>query len=70
MSLFIKKAKYKNGKIYCSIVDGYRIGNKVKQTVIKKYGYFSDLEKSHKNADEFLNNELNKLKKNLKPKLL
>ena len=69
MSLFIKKAKYKNGKIYCSIVDGYRIGNKVKQTVIKKYGYFSDLEKSHKNADEFLNNELNKLKKEFETKV-
>lgn len=69
MSLFIKKAKYKNGKIYCSIVDGYRIGNKVKQTVIKKYGYFSDLKKSHKNADEFLNNELNKLKKEFETKV-
>ena len=36
MSLFIKKAKYKNGKTYCSIVDGYRINNKVKQNVITK----------------------------------
>ena len=44
MSLFIKKYKYKNGKIYCSIVDGYRINGKVKQSVVQKYGYISDLE--------------------------
>ena len=30
MSLFIKKYKYKNGRIYCSIVDGYRINGKTK----------------------------------------
>ena len=63
MSLFIKKAKYKNGKTYCSIVDGYRINNKVKQNVIKSYGYLSDLEKEHGDADSFLNSELEKLKK-------
>ena len=37
MSLFIKKYKYPNGKIYCSIVDGYRVEGKVKQSVIQKY---------------------------------
>lgn len=63
MSLFIKKAKYKNGKTYCSIVDGYRINNKVKQNVIKSYGYLSDLEKERGDADSFLNSELEKLKK-------
>lgn len=63
MSLFIKKAKYKDGKTYCSIVDGYRINNKVKQNVIKSYGYLSDLEKEHGDADSFLNSELEKLKK-------
>ena len=63
MSLFIKKAKYKNGKTYCSIVDGYRINNKVKQNVIKSYGYLSDLEKEYGDADSFLNSELEKLKK-------
>ena len=63
MSLFIKKAKYKNGKTYCSIVDGYRINNKVKQNVIKSYGYLSDLEKEYGDASSFLNSELEKLKK-------
>ena len=63
MSLFIKKAKYKNGKTYCSIVDGYRINNKVKQNVIKSYGYLSDLEKEYGDASSFLNSELERLKK-------
>ena len=47
MALFIKKYKYPNGKIYCSIVDGYRIDNKVKHKVIQKYGYFDDLSKKY-----------------------
>lgn len=46
MSIFLKVAKYKNGKTYLSIVDGYRDENKkVKQTVIKKLGYIEDLKK-------------------------
>ena len=63
MSLFIKKAKYKNGKVYCSIVDGYRINGKVKQTVVRNYGYYSDLKSKHNNVNSFLNNELDILKK-------
>ena len=39
MSLFLKTAKYKNGKTYLSIVDGYRVDGKVKQKVYKKIGY-------------------------------
>ena len=63
MSLFIKKYKYPSGKIYCSIVDGYRINGKVKHTVIQKYGYFDDLKSKYGNADKFLNDELVRLKK-------
>ena len=33
MSLFLKTAKFKNGKTYLSIVDGYRSNGKVKQKV-------------------------------------
>lgn len=62
MSLFIKKYKYSNGKIYCSIVDGFRIDGKVKQNVIQKYGYFDDIESKFGNADEYLNKELIRLK--------
>ena len=63
MSLFIKKYKYPNGKIYCSIVDGYRVDGKVKHSVIQKYGYLSDLKLVHDDVDKFLNNELDRLKK-------
>ena len=45
MSLFLKTAKYKNGKTYLSIVDGYRVDGKIKQKVYKKIGYLEDLEK-------------------------
>ena len=63
MSLFIKKAKFKSGKVYISIVDGFRLNGKVKQKVIQKYGYLEDLKKIHDDIDNFLNNELNRLKK-------
>ena len=62
MSLFIKKYKYPSGKVYCSIVDGFRINGKVKQNVIQKYGYLNDIEDKFGNADEYLNNELIRLK--------
>ena len=55
MSLFIKKYKYPNGKIYCSIVDGFRIDGKVKQKVIQKYGYLDDLEKKYNDVNKYLN---------------
>lgn len=70
MSLFIKKYKYPNGKTYCSIVDGYRINNKVKHNVIQKYGYFDELEKKYGNADTYLNNELVRLKKENESKFI
>lgn len=63
MSLFIKKYKYKSGKIYCSIVDGYRVNGKVKHNVIQKYGYLNELEEKYGDADKFLNDELIRLKK-------
>lgn len=62
MSLFIKKYKYPNGKIYCSIVDGFRIDGKVKHNVIQKYGYFDDLQVRFGDADKYLNDELKRLK--------
>ena len=63
MSLFIKKTKFKSGKVYISIVDGFRLNGKVKQKVIQKYGYLEDLKKIHDDIDNFLNDELNRLKK-------
>lgn len=63
MSLFIKKYKYTSGKIYCSIVDGFRTNGKVKQKVIQKYGYYDELKEKYGDVDKYLNDELIKLKK-------
>ena len=62
MSLFLKQAKYKNGKIFLSIVDGYRVNNKVKQVVIKKLGYLSDLEKQFDDPIAYFKEEVTKMK--------
>ena len=69
MSLFIKKYKYSNGKIFCSIVDGYRTDSKVKQKVIQKYGYLSDLNEKYGDGLQFLNSELERLKEEFKTKV-
>lgn len=64
MSLFLKIAKYKNGKTYLSIVDGYRDKNKkVKQNVIKKLGYLEDLKKDYDDPITHFRNEVELLKK-------
>lgn len=69
MSLFIKKYKTYNGKTHCSIVDGYRSNGKVKQKVIKNYGFLEDLEKLYDNPINFLNNELDNFKKEFNSKI-
>ena len=68
MSLFIKKYLAKNGKTFCSIVDGYRINGKVKQKVIKKYGYLEDFCDNYNDGIKFLNDELERLKKEFQTK--
>ena len=68
MSLFIKKYLAKNGKTFCSIVDGYRINGKVKQKVIKKYGYLEDFCNNYDDGIKFLNDELERLKKEFQTK--
>lgn len=63
MSLFLKQSKFKNGKIYLSIVDGYRIDGKVKQKVYQKLGYLDDLKKQFENPVEYYKNYVENLKK-------
>ena len=63
MSLFLKTAKYKNGKTYLSIVDGYRVDGKVKQKVYKKIGYLEDLEKQFDDLISHFRQEVEILKK-------
>ena len=63
MSLFLKQAKFKNGKTYLSIVDGYRVDGKVKQKVYQKIGYLDDLEKQFENPIEYYKRYVEVLKK-------
>ncbi len=63
MSLFLKQSKFKNGKTYLSIVDGYRIDGKVKQKVYQKLGYLDDLKKQFENPIEYYRNYIENLKK-------
>ena len=63
MSLFLKQAKFKSGKIYLSIVDGYRVNGKVKQTVYQKLGYLEDLKKQFDDPIAHYKNYIEELKK-------
>ena len=63
MSLFLKQSKFKNGKTYLSIVDGYRINGKVTQQVYQKLGYLDDLKKQFENPVEYYKNYIDDLKK-------
>ena len=63
MSLFLKTTKYKNGKIYLSIVDGYRVNGKVKQKVYQKLGYLDDLKKQFDDPIAHYKNYVEELKK-------
>lgn len=64
MSIFLKQSKYKNGKIFLSIVDGYRDENKkVKQVVIQKLGYLHDLQKLYDNPIDHFKQVIENMKK-------
>lgn len=63
MFLFLKQSKFKNGKTYLSIVNGYRSDEKVKQKVYQKIGYLDDLKKQFENPVEYYKNYVENLKK-------
>ena len=69
MSLFLKQTKCKNGRIYLSIIDGYRSNGKVKQKVYQKLGYLDDLEKTFNNPVSHYKQEVEKLKSDFKTKI-
>lgn len=69
MSLFLKTAKYKNGKTYLSIVDGYRVNGKIKQKVYKKLGYLDDLKKQYSDPITHFKQEVEILKKQFESKI-
>ena len=70
MSLFLKTAKFKNGKTYLSIVDGYRSNGKVKQKVYKKLAYLDDLKRIYDDPIFHFKQEVENLKKYFLLKLL
>ena len=63
MSLFLKQTKYKNGKTYLSIVDGYWKDGKVKQKVYQKLGYLDDLKKEFEDPILYYKKYVESLKK-------
>ena len=44
--MYVQKSK-SHGRIYLSIVEGYRINGKVKHKTIQKLGYLEDLKKQY-----------------------
>ena len=69
MSLFLKQAKFKSGKIYLSIVDGYWKDGKVKQKVYQKLGYLDDLKKQFDDPIVHYKNYVDELKKEFETKI-
>ena len=69
MSLFLKQSKFKNGKIYLSIVDGYRVNGKVKQKVFQKLGYLDELKKQFDDPIAYYKNYVKDLKDEFKNKI-
>ena len=69
MSLFLKQAKFKSGKIYLSIVDGYWKDGKVKQKVYQKLGYLEDLKKLFDDPIVHYKNYVNELKQEFETKI-
>ena len=63
MALFLKQSKFKNGKIYLSIVDGFWKDGKVKQKVYQKLGYLDDLKKQFDDPITHYKNYVEELKK-------
>ena len=69
MSLFLKQSNFKNGKIYLSIVDGYRVNGKVKQKVYQKLGYLDELKKQFDDPITYYKNYVDELKNQFKTKI-
>ena len=61
--MYIRKIKYKNGKTFIQLLEGYRDSeNKVRSKVVHKFGYLDVLLEEHKteNALEIYLNEIKK----------
>ena len=54
---YITKKKNREGKYYVYLVEGYRVGDKVRQRTLKNYGSLEELEKQEPGAYERLRQE-------------
>lgn len=63
--MFIKKCKYKNGRTFLSIVNGYKINGKTKHETIMKLGYLDELEKEYDNPIEYFSKQAKNIESNL-----
>lgn len=63
--MFVKKYKYKNGRTFLSIVNGYKLNGKTKHEVIMKLGYLDELEKEYDNPVEYFSKQAKDIENNL-----
>ena len=63
--MFVKKYKYKNGRTFLSIVNGYKVNGVTKHEVIMKLGYLDELEKEYDNPIEYFNKQAKDIESNL-----
>ena len=70
--MFLKKDKRPNGRIYLSIVEGYRepVTKKTKQRKVKSLGYLDDLEKKYDDPISFFTNLAKEMTEEAKKKKL
>ena len=61
--MFLKKCKYKNGRTFLSIVNGYKINGTTKHEVIKKIGYLDELQKKYDDPIDFFSKQAKQLEK-------
>lgn len=62
--MFVKKYKYKNGRTYLSIVNGYKVNGVTKHEVIQKLGYLDELEKEYDDPISHFSAEAKKIESN------
>lgn len=63
--MFVKKCKYKNGRTFLSIVNGYKINGITKHETIMKLGYLDELEKEYDNPIEYFSKQAKDIENNL-----
>lgn len=71
MSIFLKKANYKNGRTFLSIVSGYydpKTKNS-KQNTLEKIGFLDELQKDYDNPIEFFTKKANSMNEEINQKV-